>query len=113
MTVATAQRTGTDATIGGFRLTDRRQLRRSKIFTPVTLDIGECSVRAHLLDIGTGGALCFTETALRRGAIVDIAWHGAQWAAQVVWARNRRFGLRFLSPLTLATVHSIIDTPTA
>lgn len=98
---------------GGIRLAERRLLRRSKIFTPVTLNDGERDMRAHLLDIGTGGALCFTETALRRGAIVDVAWQGAQWAAEVVWIRNRRFGLRFLSPLCAATVQSVIVTPTA
>ena len=106
-----AHRAGTYAAGLGMGSTERRQLRRSKIFTPVSLDDGKRTVRAHLLDIGSGGALCFTEDAPRRGTIVDIAWSSKRWAAEVVWIGKRRFGVRFLSPLPAAIVDSVIDNP--
>lgn len=92
---------------------DRREVRRSKIFTPVTLRIADNSVRGHLLDIGTAGALCVSDTMPVRGSIVDVGWLALHWAAEVVWVTKKRFGLRFLSPLQSDTVQNVLDNRNA
>ncbi len=91
------------------RLEDRRKIRRSKIFVPLILTMPHGEVRAHLLDIGTGGALCFSETQPQFDSIVDICWYSTRWAARVIWINGRRFGLRFLSPLSLESVQGVIE----
>lgn len=91
------------------RAAERREVRRSKIFAPVTLSIADDAVRGHLLDIGTAGALCVSATMPMRGSIVDVGWLALHWAAEVVWVTNKRFGLRFLSPLNDDTVQNVLD----
>lgn len=91
------------------RLEERRKIRRSKIFIPVILTMPHGKARAHLLDIGAGGALCFSETQPQFDSIVDICWHSTSWAARVIWVTERRFGLRFLSPLSADSVQAVIE----
>lgn len=83
---------------------------RSKLFQPTELrDAGGVTRRAHLLDVSVTGALVHAAEPPRPGETVQLLLGGAQRNAQVMWAEERRFGVRFRLPLTDAQVAEILS----
>jgi hypothetical protein len=69
------------------------------LFEPVLLRHGGLSVRAHMLDLSTTGALLHAERPPPSGAHVSVEGERLFIGAMVVWTRAKRFGLRFDLPI--------------
>jgi hypothetical protein len=72
---------------------------RHKLFEPVLLRHGGLSVRAHMLDLSTSGALLHAEKPPLSGGRVTVEGERLFIGAIVVWTRAKRFGLRFDLPI--------------
>ncbi|WP_166745788.1 PilZ domain-containing protein [Sphingomonas naasensis] len=80
--------------------THPRAAARLKIFRPGEMERGGATTRVHLLNISTGGALLYAETAPAVGAEIRLTSGIALGPARVQWSSGRRFGVAFRTPLT-------------
>jgi len=87
----------------------RRGAARHKLFEPLALRHAGVPLRAHMLDLSLSGALLHAERPPQIGDDVVIEFHGWTAAAQVVWVRAKRFGVRFDAPLTDAALRASLD----
>jgi hypothetical protein len=81
---------------------------RHKLFEPVLLRHGGASVRAHMLDLSTSGALLHAEHPPAPGMHVRVEGERLFVGALVVWTRAKRFGLRFDLPIADAIIAHVL-----
>lgn len=89
----------------------RRAMPRLKIFQPTQMQLGEQSLRVHLLDISTGGALVHVAGPPDIGSRVTLDCAGVDRGAIVRWVGGSRFGVAFDRPLSEAEVERVIGAP--
>lgn len=96
---------------------DVRHLRakpRSKLFQPTELcDAAGAIRRAHLLDLSATGALVHATEPPQPGGMIQLTLGGTPRSCHVMWVEDRRFGVRFRTPLTDAQVADILATQAA
>ena len=90
--------------------TEPRGAPRHKVFLPAQMDTPDGSSRVHLLNLSPAGALVHGEVLPRRGATVELSCGAQRWAARVVWAQNRRFGIVHAAPLAPALLDALLAT---
>lgn len=78
----------------------RRTEPRLKVFQPATMHVASGEVRVHLLDVSTKGAMVHGFTEVVPGNLLALACCGWTRAANVAWMTNKRFGVRFVQPLS-------------
>lgn len=91
--------------------TDRTRLRaaqRYKLFQPTEISTGEGYRRAHLLNVSVSGALMYASDCPERGEDLKVRCGSRTLAALVAWRDGRRFGVRFMVPLSEADVRETI-----
>lgn len=86
----------------------RRRITRYKMFGPVSLHVQGNTIRAHFLDLSTGGALAHSETPPSLGTYLEIQASGLAASGRVMWANGKRFGIRFNEPLSEAVMQMVI-----
>lgn len=72
--------------------------------------LGDASVRIHLLDISTGGALVHVAKPPEAGSRVVLDCAGIVRSATVRWVVGSRFGVAFDQSLSEAEVEAVIAT---
>lgn len=77
-----------------------RALPRYKLFQPTEIDHEGATARVHLLNLSAGGALVYAAAPPRAGSVIGLVVGGRRRSAQVAWATDKRFGVRFAQPLT-------------
>jgi hypothetical protein len=90
-------------------LQSRRTMPRLKIFQPTQMQLGERSLRVHLLDISVGGALVHVAGPPDVGSRVTLDCAGVGRGAIVRWVGGSRFGVAFERPLSETEVERVID----
>lgn len=86
----------------------QRASTRHKLFEPVSMRVDGLPVRGHLLDLSRSGALAYADADVLSGARVELEGIGILTPARVMWAKDRRFGLRFDSWLSDMLVTMIV-----
>lgn len=82
------------------RTPSRRSEPRLKVFQPATLHGGTGAARVHLLDVSARGALVHGFAQVAPGNLLALACCGWTRAANVAWKTDKRFGVRFVEPLS-------------
>lgn len=72
--------------------------------------LGDASVRIHLLDISTGGALVHVAKPPKTGTRVVLDCAGIVRSATVRWVVGSRFGVAFDQSLNEAELDAVIAT---
>ncbi len=78
----------------------RRAEPRLKVFQPATMHVASGEVRVHLLDVSPQGAMVHGFAGVAPGNLLALACCGWTRAANVAWMTNKRFGVRFVQPLS-------------
>jgi hypothetical protein len=87
----------------------RRTAPRIKIFQPAEIRCGaDAPQRVHLLNISTGGALVYGDTAPEVGAQVELDCGIALGPARVQWSSGRRFGVAFTEPIGPQQIDALV-----
>lgn len=84
-----------------------RAVARRKTFEPIVLDLAGTKVRAHMLNLSTGGACLHSRCTLRAWQTVSIEVRGRVVRGRVSWIAGERCGVRFVQPLTASEVDAI------
>lgn len=88
---------------------ERRRGSRRKVFQAAQMIVGRSeTVRVHLLDLSTKGALVYGAPTPEVGAEVQIACGMGLGRARVAWSDGRRFGVVFARPLLQAHLDAIV-----
>ncbi|WP_375421223.1 PilZ domain-containing protein [uncultured Sphingomonas sp.] len=82
------------------RTLSRRSEPRLKVFQPATLHGGGDAARVHVLDVSPKGALVHGFAQVAPGNLLALACCGWTRAANVAWKTDKRFGVRFVEPLS-------------
>lgn len=86
---------------------------RHKLFEPLAVRHGGQSLRAHMLDLSTKGALLHADHPPQVGAAILIDCAGLSASAHIVWVHAKRFGVRFDMPLSDRVLHLMLDRGTS
>lgn len=86
------------------RVAEHRAEPRLKIFQPATMHVGADPVRVHLLDVSPSGAMVHGFAGVAPGNLLALACCGWTRAANVAWLTDKRFGVRFVQPLSAGDV---------
>jgi hypothetical protein len=78
----------------------RRSESRLKVFQPATLHGGGDPARVHVLDVSAKGALVHGFAKVAPGNLLALVCCGWTRAANVAWKTDKRFGVRFVEPLS-------------
>ncbi|WP_445193105.1 PilZ domain-containing protein [Sphingomonas sp. Tas61C01] len=78
----------------------RRSEPRLKVFQPATLHTGGDPARVHVLDVSPRGALVHGLAQVAPGNLMALVCCGWTRAANVAWKTDKRFGVRFVEPLS-------------
>ncbi|HKY79882.1 MAG TPA: PilZ domain-containing protein [Sphingobium sp.] len=88
--------------------TQRRHAMRRKMFEPVVLSFGGLQARAHFLDLSCSGALVHSETPPPSGRYLSVTALGLRTSGRVMWAKGKRFGIQFSTPLAQEEMDELI-----
>lgn len=82
----------------------RRGEPRLKVFQPATLHTGANPARVHVLDVSPQGALVHGLAQVAPGHLMALVCCGWTRAANVAWRTDKRFGVRFVEPLSSSEI---------
>lgn len=91
------------------RSAQRRRITRYKMFGPVSLNYRGDTLRAHFLDLSTGGALAHSETPPIQGSYVSVEASGLKSSGRVMWVSGKRFGIQFSEPMSDVAMQALIQ----
>lgn len=86
------------------RTPSRRSEPRLKVFQPALLEGHAGAARVHVLDVSPKGAMVHGLAQVAPGNLLALACCGWTRAANVAWKTDKRFGVRFVEPLTTGDI---------